>query len=334
MSEISPQPQAAPQSAPQQPQSNDEAISQFARGFLNDLDKNDNPEALDPNEAPEQEAPPQEEAETQEAEQEAETPALPEVPMVEVELDDGEKVLVPEKVKHRMMADKDYRQKTMALSADKKQLEQHMATAQQVLAQAQQMAPYHAQLFAMENRAQQLHQALQSRELAQDPLEYNRVQGELAILLQTKNQAAQGLQQQMSQLSAQQQQLRAQQLHLDAPKLFEEFPDLAKPETAQKLGQYVRESGLPPEALDFLNYSAAGTKLAWKAHQYDVMVADQAKSRQKLQEKTKALPAATQSSRVADKGAKDKQLRADWQKRGGSINDPAFTELLRSKIRR
>jgi hypothetical protein len=197
------------------------------------------------------------------------------------------------------------------------------------------MAPYHAQLFAMENRAQQLHHALKtSQQLAQDPLEYNRVQGELAILLQEKTHFAQGLQQQMSQLNAQQHQLRVQQLHLDAPKLFEEFPDLQKPETAQKLGQYVRDSGLPAEAVDFLNYSAAGTKLAWKAHQYDVMVAEQAKSRQKLQEKTKALPAATQSSRVADKGAKDKQLRADWQKRGGSINDPAFDELLRSKIRR
>jgi hypothetical protein len=329
-------PNAAPAAAPaapaqQQPQSVDERIRQRAEGFLAQIDEDGPTDALNPNEASE-EAPPQEDAETETPEQEAETPALPDVKMVEVELEDGEKVLVPEKVKHRMMADKDYRQKTMELSATRKQVEQHLASAAQLAQQAQQMAPYHAQLFQMENHANYLQQQLQT--LGEDPLAFNRVQGELAILLHNKDRFAQGLHQQVAQLNAQQQQLRAKQLEIDAPKLFEEFPELQKPETQQKLAQYVRESGLPQEALDYLNYSPSGTKLAWKAHQYDVMVADQAKARAKLQEKTKTLPAATQSSRAGDPASiKQKQLRSDWQKRGGNINDPAFSAYLRSKLR-
>ena len=99
------------------------------------------------------------------------------------------------------------------------------------------------------------------------------------------------------------------------------------------LSQYVQDQGLPQEAIDYLNYSAPGAKLAWKAHQYDVMVADQAKAQAKLKETVKSLPS-TQSSRGPSSDAKDKQLRAEWKKNGGNINDPAFDQLLRSKIRR
>lgn len=325
---------AVPAGAPAPaPQSNDEAISSYARGFLGELESNDNPESLNPNEAPVEEAPPQEEAEPVETDQEAETPT-PEVPMVEVELDDGEKVLVPEKVKHRMMADKDYRQKTMALSADKKQLEQLTAKAVEITQQAQQMAPYYAQLHQMDSRAAYLDNALRNdAELAQDPLQWNKAQGELAILLRNRDAYANGLQNQQSQLTEQQQELRAKQLALDVPKLFEAFPELQKPETQQKLNEYVKAEGLPQEAIAFLNYSAAGVKLAHKARLYDEMVAEQAKSRAKLKETVKSLPPAAPSSRAADSGAKDKQLREGWKKRGGSINDPAFDQMLRSKIR-
>ncbi len=329
-----PQQQAVQTPAPQIPQSNDEAIGDFARSFLGDLQQNDDPDQRDPEPQAHEEDAPLQDTETQEAEtQEAETPALPEVPLVEVDID-GEKFTIPEKVKHRVMADKDYRQKTMEVSATKKQLETLIATATQAAQQASQLAPYNAQLFQMENQAQFLNQRLRSPELQQDPVEFNRVQGELAILLHSKDRFAQGLQQEVSKLEAQRHQVRVNQLAMEAPKLLEEFPDLAKQESKTKLTQYVQEAGLPPEAIDFLNFSAPGIKLAWKAHQYDVMVADQAKAKAKLNEKTKGLPAATQSSRAPDQGAKDKQLREGWKKRGGSISDPAFTEILRSQIRR
>jgi hypothetical protein len=310
-------------------QSNDEAIGGFARGFLADLESH--PDADEPR-ADELAETPQETEPVETETLEAETPTQPEVPMVEVDID-GEKFNIPEKVKHRVMADKDYRQKTMELSASRKNLETLTATAAQLAQQAQQLAPYHAQLFQMESQAQQLSQMLQSQQLANDPLEYNRVQGQLAILLHNKDRFAQGLQQQVSNLTAEQHRVRQEALKADIPALLQEVPDMAKPETRDKLTKYAVDQGLPQEALDYLNYSASGAKLLWKAQQYDVMVKDQAISRQKLQERTKTLPAATQSSRTAVSGAKDKQAQEQWQKRGGKISDPAFDQILRSKIR-
>ena len=251
----------------------------------------------------------------------------------EVEFD-GRKASVPAWVKHRMMADKDYRQKTMELSATRKQMEQLTATAAQLAQQAQQMAPHNARLYQLESYAQNLNQQLQNPELRNDPVEYNRVLGELNLALHQRTQVANGLQQQQSHFSAQESQLRAQQLALDAPKLFEQFPDLQKPETQQKLARYVLDEGLPQDAIAFLNWSAAGTKLAWKAHQYDVMVADQEKAAKKLQEKVKTLPPANPSSRAVDSGANDKQAREQWKKRGGRINDPAFDAYLKGKLSR
>jgi glutathionylspermidine synthase len=326
-------PAAAPAAAPIQPQeiqSNDEAIGSLARGFLADLETNQDPNHPNEAQAPVEDAPP-EEAPPEVPEPEAETPAEPEVPLVEVDID-GEKYSIPEKVKHRVMADKDYRQKTMEVAAQRKQLEQHQATAQKLVEQAQQLAPYHAKLFQMDAHADHLSKLLQSPELATDPLQFNRVQGELAILLRNRDQFAQGLQQHVNQLDGERAKLRTEKFVQEVPELLKEFPDLAKPESRERLAKYVNEAGLPPEAIDFINYSAASAKLAWKANLYDQMVADQAKAKAKLAEKVKTLPAA-QTGRAADKSAKDKSLQERWQKGGGKINDPAFTELLRSKLR-
>ena len=311
-------------------QSNDERISAFAKDALNEIVTDERTDTLDPNEASAETPEPHAE-EVQEPEAET-PPPEPEIPMVEVDID-GEKFSIPEKVKHRVMADKDYRQKTMEVAATKKQLEALTATAQRLTEQAQQMAPYHAQMHWMASREQELTRALTSPELQNDPLQFNRVQGELGILLHHKAQLSQGLQQQMQRLSYEQNELRARQLALDAPKLFEQFPDIQKPEMRTKLAQYAKDEGLPEEAMDFLNYSAAGTKLLHKARLYDEMVKDQAAAAAKLKEKVKTLPAATPSSRAADTGAKDKQLRSQWQKGGGKINDPNFDALLRSKLR-
>jgi hypothetical protein len=54
------------------------------------------------------------------------------------------------------MADKDYRQKTMATAEQRKQLETLTATAERTIQQAQQMAPYIAQLNQMDSHAQRL----------------------------------------------------------------------------------------------------------------------------------------------------------------------------------
>lgn len=316
------------QAAPQPVQSNDEAISSFASGFLADLEKN--PDADAPRDG---EVEPQEPESPEPVDQEAETPTPePQEPMVEVELD-GKKANIPEWVKHRVMADKDYRQKTMEIAATRKNLESLTATATQLAQQAQQMAPYYAQLNQMDSRAQQLQQTMQQARANQDPLAFNEAQGELAILLHGRDQFAQGLQQWGSQLTQQQQAIAQQKLALDVPALLQEVPEFSKPETRQAVSKYAVESGLPQDALEYLNFSAPGAKLVWKAMQYDAMKASETANRAKLKESTKTLPAASQSSRAVDTSAKSKTLQENWQRRGGKINDPAFGELLRNKIR-
>lgn len=319
--------QAAP--TPEHVQSNDEAIGNLARGFLNDLEAHPDPDEPRPDEV---EAAPETPEAPEAPEPEAETPTQPEVPMVEVDID-GEKYQIPEKVKHRVMADKDYRQKTMELSASRKQLEALTATAQQLNAQAQQMAPYYAQLSQMDSRSQYLQQQMQQAQVNNDPLAFNQAQGELAILLHQRGEFANGLQQQVARLNYAQQEIRMKQLAADLPALVQEVPEISKPEARQKLATYAVDQGLPQEALDYLNFSAVGTKLLWKAQQYDAMKAQEAVAKKTLQEKAKTLPAATPSSRAPDKAAKDKQLHEQWQRRGGKFNDPAFTQLLRQKIR-
>jgi hypothetical protein len=325
MSEI-PQQQAVQESV--QEQSNEEKIGSFARGFLQEIESNEDTEQ---NGEPEEVQPQAEETEVAE-EPEAETPPPePEEPTVEIELE-GKKAKIPEWVKHRVMADKDYRQKTMEVAAERKQLEQLMATATQSAQQAQALAPYHAQLQQMDSHLQFLNQKLQSGELREDPIAENRAMSEMAILMRNRDHLANGIQQETSRLDIQQKSLRAEKLKLEAPKLLQEFPELAKPEIQQKLAQYVQNEGLPQEAIEFMNFSAPGVKLAWKAHQYDVLIAEQAKAKEKLNEKVKGLPAA-QTSR-APKGAQDKTLLEKWQKGGGKMNDPAFSELLRQRLRK
>jgi hypothetical protein len=325
MSEI-PQQQAVQESV--QEQSNEEKIGSFARGFLQEIESNEDTEQ---NGEPEEAQPQAEEAEVTE-EPEAETPPPePEEPTVEIELE-GKKAKIPEWVKHRVMADKDYRQKTMEVAAERKQLEQLMATATQSAQQAQALAPYHAQLQQMDSHLQFLNQKLQSGELREDPIAENRAMSEMAILMRNRDHLANGIQQETSRLDIQQKSLRAEKLKLEAPKLLQEFPELAKPEIQQKLAQYVQNEGLPQEAIEFMNFSAPGVKLAWKAHQYDVLIAEQAKAKEKLNEKVKGLPAA-QTSR-APKGAQDKTLLEKWQKGGGKMNDPAFSELLKQRLRK
>ena len=319
------------------PVTNDEKIGDFAKGFLQDIEEHQDPDQREPDEEQAQEEVPSEEQPVEgeeQAEAEEATPQEPEIPMVELELEDGEKVLVPEKAKAGYMRDKDYRQKTMALAEVRKTLEQVTAQAQQSAVQAQQMAPYFAQLHSMDSRAAQLDQALRSPDLVNDPIEYNRTQGELAILLRNRDQLASNLHYAQSQFFEQQAQIRAQRLSVEAPKLFEEIPDLAKNEVREGLGKYVREQGLSEEEYAHINFSPVATKLAWKAQQYDRMVKEQAAAKKAVVTKV-AKPGATasSSSRAGEPGPNVKQLRSDWRKDGNHINSPAFDAMLRARLR-
>ena len=86
------------------------------------------------------------------------------------------------------------------------------------------------------------------------------------------------------------------------------------------------------DRFQYLNFSIAGTKLAWKAKQFDRMVKEQAKAKAQLKDKVQALPpAVTKTSRSSDGGVQTKQARQEWRKGGGQLHDPNFSALLRAR---
>lgn len=316
----------------------DDRIANFAQGFLADVEKNDDPdgfERADEVEAPQEEAPVEEQTQEQEPQPEAEQ-AIPEPaePVIEFELEDGKKLQVPEALKPHLMRDKDYRQKTMALAEQRKTLEQLTTQAQQVATQSQQMAPYFAQLYAMDTRADQIQRALTSELMTNDPVEFNRAQGELAILLRNRDQLAAWTNQAESHLKAQQAEILEKKLAVDAPKLFEEIPELAKPESRQELAKYLRGQGLSDVELLHVNYSTTAAKLAWKAKQYDQMVKDNVKAAEKLKQQVKTLPPVAPNSRApVDTRAQQDKLRKQWRKEGGKHTSEAFDQMLAARLR-
>ena len=92
-----PQAPAAPE-APAAPAT----VKDIARGFLQEIDENPDPNQFDDHSAPDV-APTEGEVEEEPVEQEAETPTPPTDPVIEYELDDGEKVQVSEKLKPHLM---------------------------------------------------------------------------------------------------------------------------------------------------------------------------------------------------------------------------------------
>lgn len=330
-----PQPKAVPNQH-QEIQNVDEAIGSFARGFLSDLERNpdvDSPRTEEIQQQQEQQQP-EGEVEAEEVEQpEAEAPSRePEIPLVEIELEDGQKYQVPEKLKGHFMRDKDYRQKTAEIAQERKQLGQATATANQVIAQARQMAPYFAQLTSMDNQMQQMVKALQSPELQQDPVEFNRVQSALVMLRMDREQFAGQLGQYQQQVQEQQNRLRGEALAAAMPKLREAIPSIESPQTQKALREQAVSEGFSEAEMDYIAFSPTAIKTLWKAREYDRLIAEQKASASKLQQKVKTLPAA-QASRAPDKGAQSQQLEREWKKGGGKINDPAFDALLRQRLR-
>lgn len=338
------QQQAAPQqytpTAPKAPV--EDRISAFSQGFLADVEKNDDPDGFERAEEVEAEESQEEQQPQEEQPQEQEHPAPeaeeatpePDEPVIEFELEDGKKVQVPEALKPHLMRDKDYRQKTMALAEQRKTLEQLTTQAQQVATQSQQMAPYFAQLYAMDNRANQIQQALTNDLMTNDPVEFNRAQGELAILLRNRDQLAAGLNQFQSQISAQQSELLMKKLAVDAPKLFEEIPEIQKPETQAALRKVAEEAGFSEIEIAHINYSVPAVRLLWEALQFRRMKADSKKAAEALKKQVKTLPPVAPTSRAqVDAKAQSEKLRKQWRKDGGKVTSESFDQLLRNRLR-
>lgn len=314
--------QAPVQSAP----SVDDRIAAAANSFMDALDE----PAIQPGpqEAPAEEVEtPQEPEAPAEAEPEAETPQ-PELAEIEYE---GKQYKVAPELRSAFLRHADYTQKTQEAAASRKSAEQMTLAAQNAIAQAQQLAPYFAQLHSMQAQAQAIRQSLTPQLRDNDPIGYNTALSEYNMLTNSIQQSSGQLEQVTQQHRAQLHAVRQAAWNEQAPALIKEFPELAKPEAVRALQEYVVNSGLPQEAIDFINYSAPAAKVFWKAQQYEKLVAEQAKAKASLKSKTQGVPPVKPTGRAPDKEAQIKKLQGDWKKSGGKMTDQNLDQLLRAR---
>lgn len=320
-----------PQAQPQAP-----TTALLARSMLAEAD-GPTPEQQAPVEAEQQEAP---QAETPEQPTEEAPQSQPEEEIVEWELEGQEVVKVPAKLRDYLMRDKDYRQKTMAVAEERKaveasraQLSQLTEHAQQIVQQAQQFAPVFGQVAAFDQQIQQIQQHLTPQLEQTDPVAYSNMGTKLFLLHQQKQQVIASAQAQMAQWKEQMSHVNAKahmerqaQAVAEVRKSIKDF----SPELGRKVGEYAAKSGLPQEALAFMDSSAPAFLLAWKASEYDRI---QAEAKTSLKKVETAPPVAKPSARTQSSESKTRmeKLRDEFRKSGGKDANLSRA-ILREKL--
>lgn len=308
----------------------DERIAQVGNDFLDGLDQNQDPnqtqEEVDAQPEGEEAAPTEEEPTGQPQE---------EVEALEL---DGAEYQVPKALAEHVkelqksgLRTEDYTRKTQELAASRKQNETITLAATQVLQQAQQLAPVFAQLHSMQAHAQGLRSQLTPQLRSEDPIGYNTIQGEYALISQEINQASGYINHAAQQLTEQQMVLRQKLMQEQLPALIKDIPDIQKAEVRDSLASYAADAGLPDDALNYMKFSPPAVRILWKAQQYDKMVKDQAKAKDSLKSKVASVPGVKSTGRAQEPGAQVKQAQAAFRKGGGKLNDGSLDALLKAR---
>lgn len=171
--------QAVAQSEPAAPQpTQDEApkrsLGDFAKGYLDQLDREDAaPSDQEPSES--QEEVPQEPLGAEDAPPEEDTgPRLAEVEI------DGKLFAVPEEIKDGYLRQADYTKKTQEVAAARRHVETMLATASQAVQASQQFADLIGQIKAADASLQAYHSLNWNELRASDPVEYATKQADYA----------------------------------------------------------------------------------------------------------------------------------------------------------
>lgn len=263
----------------------------------------------------------------------------PEPDLHEVEFE-GEVLRVPVKIKDALMKDADYRQKTAALAEDRRateasrqQLGQLMQHAQLIVQQSQQLAPVFGQVSALDSQIAQLQQQMTPQFEQNDPVGFSNLGTRLFLLSQQRNNIFATAQAQMAehqaryaQVNAQANQERQAQAVAAVKKAIPQYNE----QVSKDVGEYVAKSGLPREALVFMDSSAPAFLLAWKAKEYDRIQAETKVSLRKVVDKP---PVAKPSARGQSSESKTRmdKLREQYRATGGKDSNLAQA-ILREKL--
>ena len=327
----------APQGNPGAPApiSTEDRTAALAQSLLSESE--DNPNAWSDEEQPE--APPQEgeasEAPTETEEQPAAEEATPAEELEEIEYAEGKTYKVPKELKRGWLREDDYTRKTQKLAEGFKTVDGSMQQLSQTAQALQGVAPLIGQLTNLDMQMHQIEQQLADPRLAQeDPLMIGQLSARLQLLDRQRNQVAQRVSAEQQRIvqamdQVQSQTVRARMEH-EMPILEAAFKDFNPDKHGKEASEYLKKSGIAPEALGFINHSPAALALVLKARAYDQLQADKKTSLKKV-ENLPPVAKPGQRTSSADGDVNLKKLSDANRKAGGK--DPDIRRaLLREQL--
>lgn len=298
-----------------------------------------------PTEPPKQEAAPEPEPQVQ-PEALSEQPATEEAPAQEApeaqpiedlaEVDyEGEKLKVPSKIKDALLRQADYTRKTQEIAEKRRVVEDRERTLLQTLQLSEQLAPALGQLQQMDQQIQAIQQALTPQLEEGDPLRFNSLGTKLTMLLNQRQNFAQGLQGYQQQLVQQMTQARQKALN---EKLQDALPKVQQaikgfsPETGKQVAEYAKSSGLSQEEIEFASFSAPLVISLWKAREFDRLQAAKPKVQQAVANLPPVAKPGARSAQSTEQGTRLKEATQEWRKSGGKDAD-ALARVLRQRFK-
>lgn len=226
----------------------------------------------------------------------------------------------------------DYTQKTQAVAAQQKQVQEALNLVQQVSQMQLALADDLAQVKAFE-RALQPYQNVDWIALAtNEPLEYPKHQAQYDQLMKGYNAALYGYKTKGEKLIADQQKAARMVLDEEAKKLGDLLPRWQKPEVFQQdaraISEYGIKEGYTKEELEGIT-DARYVRTLWKAKEYDRLLAAK-EGKVKLMQKAAPMAKPGSSTGTPTAADKEKELRARLRKTG---SDDALAAILLNRMK-
>ena len=308
--------QAAAHSEPQQSQPESQeapkrSLSDFAKGYMEQLDREEAAPSEPEAEAPEAEAPVEEPLEATEAPPEEDTgPKLTEVEI------DGKLYAVPEEIKDGYLRQADYTKKTQEVAQARRHVETMLQAASQAVQASQQFADIIGQIKSADASLQAFHSLNWNELRATDPVEYAAKQADYARWQSYRQGLVQNLSEAKQRVDYAQAAETAQRVQQGAQILSQAIPGWGE-QKMKEIRSAAQRYGYQDSELDGITDPRAVLVLH-KAAEYDKL---QASRVSKAQQVKNLPPVAKPTARSGQDKAAFQKARDNFRKSGGNDLD-------------
>lgn len=296
------------------------SLSDFAKGFIENLDREDAaPSDEEPSEEAQEEVPP----ETEEAPPEEDTgPALTEVEI------DGKLYAVPEEIKDGYLRQADYTKKTQEVAQARRHVEAMLGAATQAVQASSQFADLIGQIKAADSSLQAFHSLDWNELRASDPVEYATKQADYVRWQSYREGLVRNLADAKGQVDRAMAQENAMRVQQGAQFLSTQIPGWGE-QKMKEIRAAAQKYGYQDQELDGITDPRAVLVLH-KAAEYDKL---QASRVSKAQQVKNLPPVAKPTARSNQDRAAFQKARDDFRKGGGNDLDQ-LSSLLSQRLNR